>query len=248
MDNHVFEFSKAQLNALSTDPNPPPAASFTSSAFQFILGCTFDAAGNLWVVDSMGNGVHEFSKTQLASGSDPIVPAVSLTSNALGSPSFATFDSSGNIWVSSTDKSLVTRWNTSQVATGGNLTPDIIISGPSLNFPGAVQLDNKGNLWVANSGNNTVVQFSKAQLAASGSPSAAIVLNPAPVGNAMSLEVPFGMAFDPIGNLWVYNYTSATISEFTTQQLSTSGFPVPPILMTGLPFYAGQFTFGPASN
>ena len=142
----------------------------------------------------------------------------------------------------------MTRWNLCQIATGGNLPPDIIISGPSLSSPGAVQFDKQGNLWVSNSGNNTIVQFSKAQLAASGSPSPAVVLNPAPVGNSMSLGVPFGMAFDTFGNLWVYNYTSATIAEFTSQQLNASGYPIPPIFMTGFPFFAGQLTFGPASR
>ena len=248
LDNHVFEFTQAQLATLSTNPTPPPAVSFTSSAFQFILGCTFDAAGNLWIVDSEANGVEEFSKAQLASPTDPMTPAVKLTSATLGSPSFAAFDSTGNIWVSSTDKSLVTRWNLSQIATGGNVTPDIVISGPGLSFPGGLQFDKKGNLWVANSGNNTIVQFSKAQLAASGSPTPVVVINPAPVGNSLSLDIPFGMSFDSIGNLWVYNYTTATISEFLSQQLTTSGFPIPPIFMTGFPFFAGQLTFGPVSK
>jgi hypothetical protein len=61
MDNHVFEFSQAQLATLATNPTPVPAIAFTSSAFEFILGCTFDAQGNLWVVDSESNGVDEFA-------------------------------------------------------------------------------------------------------------------------------------------------------------------------------------------
>jgi sugar lactone lactonase YvrE len=248
MDNHVFEFSRAQLSTLSTTPSPVPVAAFTSSAFEFILGCTFDAQGNLWVVDSQANGVDEFAKEQLDAGGQIIAPAVTITSNSLGSPAFGAFDSSGNLWVSSTDNSVVARFNTNQITSGGSVTPDIIISGPSLNFPGQLQFDKKGNLWVTNSGTSNVVEFSKDQLAASGSPNAAIVLNPAPVGSAMSIDVPWGLAFDPPGNLWVYNYTTATVAEFSSQQLNASGYPVPPIVMTGFPFYAGQMTFGPVSK
>jgi sugar lactone lactonase YvrE len=64
-DNHVYEFSHQQLENLCTDPTPVPVAVITSRAFEFILGCTFDAHGNLWILDSKFDGIHELSKAQL---------------------------------------------------------------------------------------------------------------------------------------------------------------------------------------
>ncbi|HYA35320.1 MAG TPA: hypothetical protein VEF03_06860 [Candidatus Binataceae bacterium] len=55
------------------------------------------------------------------------------------------------------------------------------------------------------------------------------------------------MSFDGAGNLWVFNYTSGTISEFVPGQLQSSGSPAPSVFLTGLPLYAGELTFGPAS-
>ena len=247
-DNHVFEFNHQQLENLSQDPTPTPAAGITSPAFEFILGCTFDAHGNLWILDSKFDGIHELSKDQLAAGSGDITPAVNLTSTSLASPAFATFDSGGNLWISSEGNDRLEKFTTGQIAIGGSITPAIIISGPSLSGPGELQFDKAGNLWVTNAVNSTVVAFGKDQLTASGSPTAAVVLSSTSVGGVNSIDVPWGLAFDPTGNLWVYNYNNASISEFTSNELKASGDPKPPVFLTGLPLYAGELTFGPPSE
>ncbi len=248
MDNHVFEFTAAQLASLSTVPTPVPAVDLSSSSFGFILGCTFDAQGNLWILDSKINGIHELSSTQLAGGSGNITPVVTLTTSSLGSPAFAIFDSAGNLWISATDDNQLVEFTPSQITSSGSPTPAVIITGSSLNAPGELQFDKSGNLWVSNAGNSTVVGYTSGQLAASGAPVPAVTLSPTAVGNAQSMDVPWGMALDPSGNMWVYNYTTSSISEFTSAQLNASGAPVPNAFLTGLPLYAGELTFGPASQ
>jgi sugar lactone lactonase YvrE len=251
LDNHVFEFTSQQLANLSKNPTPTPAVTITSSStFKFILACAFDAGGNLWIVDAAADGVHELTKAQLAAGSGDLTPTVTLTSTSLASPAFATFDSSGNLWVSSEANSQIVEFALSQLSSSGSVTPTVIISSPdhaNLSGPGAVQFDNAGNLWVANSFNSTVTEFTQSQLVSSGSPAAAVILSSTAVNGGNSIQVPWGLAFDGGNNLWVFNYTSGTISKFTNNQLQATGAPVPSVFLTGLALYAGELTFGPPS-
>ena len=72
-------------------------------------------------------------------------------------------------------------------------------------------------------GANTVVEFTASQLSASGSPKPAVRL----ASNVGSINNPQGLAFDPLGNLWVSD--SAAVKEFSATQLAASGAPVPAV-------------------
>jgi sugar lactone lactonase YvrE len=245
-DNTVLEFTKKQLNHLAKTPNPTAAATITSSSFSVILGCVFDTHGNLWLVDAGGNGsVHEISKAQLAMGSADITPAVTITSGTtLASPAFGAFDKTGNLWVSSLGTSSVVEYSVSQLTTSGDKAPSVIVQSSFLGEPGQLQFDSKGNLWVANEHDDIVVEFTKAQLASSGSPDPMVILSN-PTAGAPNLATPWGLQFDSDGNLWVFNYTTGTIVKFKPAQLRASGSPLPKIVLSGLPLYSGQLTFGP---
>jgi sugar lactone lactonase YvrE len=256
LNNTVLKFTAAQLQNLAAVPLPAPRVTITSSSFAFNIGCVLDAHGNLWVVDSMNDAIHEISRAQLiaatVAGSAPqnVTPAVTITdSTDLTSPSFAAFDPAGNIWVSSLSNSEMVEFSVSQLGTGGTQTGHVVISGASLNGPGQPQFDAAGNMWVTNSGNDTVVKFTPAQLAASGSPTAAAIIGDDGSG---SLVTPWGCSFDSLGRLWVFNYgtatsTTTTISMFGIGQLSVSGptSPTPRRTLSGLPPFAAQLTFGP---
>jgi sugar lactone lactonase YvrE len=252
-DNTVLEFSSKQLKKLSEDPAPAPVVTITSSSFGFILTCVVDKRGNLWIADSKIDGVHEFSKAQLAGGSSNVTPAVTITSDELASPAFATFDKKGNLWVTSEGNNRIVEFTVDQLTGNGATVPAVIISSPSLNGPGQAQFDRKGTLWVTNALNSTVTGFTKDQLTASGSPVAAVILSATAVDSTVSLDTPWGLQFDAQGNLWVFNYTSgaspaSTLAEFGKNQLKASGAPVPQEFLTGLALYSAQLTFGPSSK
>jgi sugar lactone lactonase YvrE len=255
LNNTVLKFTAAQLQNLAAVPLPAPRVTITSSSFAFNIGCVLDAHGNLWVVDSMNDAIHEISRAQLvtatlAGGTSNITPAVTITdSTDLTSPSFAAFDPAGNIWVSSLSNSEMVEFSTSQLGTGGTQTGHVVISGASLNGPGQPQFDAAGNMWVTNSGNDTVVKFTPAQLAASGSPTAAAIIGDDGSG---SLVTPWGLQFDSLGRLWVFNYgtgasTATTISMYGRGELAVSGpsSPTPKITLSRLQPFAAQLTFGP---
>jgi streptogramin lyase len=246
LNRQLFEFSAKQLHSLVKSPNPTPAVIINSTAFAELLGCTFDKKGNLWIVDPNINGVHEISKAQLAAGSNAaLTPTVTVTATAtLASPAFAVFDKTGNLWISSEGNSKVAEFSVSQLASSGDVVPNIILTSASLDGPGQLQFDKKGNLWVTNAINSTVVEFAASDLGASGSPLATVILS----ANAGSIATPWGMQFDGGGNLWVMDYTTPQLVKFTKKELTATGSPTPSVVLTGVPLYAGQLTFGPPAK
>jgi sugar lactone lactonase YvrE len=238
--NMVVEFTKSQLENLSTVSNPTPNATIGSASFDFLAGCTFDKAGNLWLIDEEGDGVLELTSAQLNTGSNSnITPNINITSTSLDYPNFGAFDKSGNLWLSSTDNSQVVKFAKSQLKSSGAETPKVILSGSGVAEPGEIAFDSKGNLWVANYFSNTVVKFEKSQLKKSGSPTPKVTLS----GSA--IYEPNGLALDKAGNLWFSNYGTGDISEFTSKQLKKSGTPTPPVVLPGYLEDSFQMTFGP---
>lgn len=243
LNNTVLKFTSAQLSNLAAVPHPTPKATITSASFGFNIGCAFDSHVNLWIVDSLNDSIHEISHAQLAAGSADVIPLVTITDTTdLTSPSFAAFDAAGNIWISSLSNSKLVEFSASQLASSGSPVPNVIISSTSLNEPGEIAFDSSGNLWVTNAGNDTVVEFTAAQLAASGSPAANVIISDDGSG---SLATPWGLQFDDMHRLWVFDYTSGHVVKYAPAQLATSGSPTPRITLTGLPLYSAQIIFGP---
>ncbi len=250
--NAILKFTPAQLTNLSTGvhPHPAPAAKITSSSFGLILGAVFDADVNLWVVDGTNDAVYEISHAQLVAATaagTPITPAVTITDPTdLSVPAFLEFDAAGDLWVSSEASNKIVEFTPSQLAAGGAQVPKLVLiaDSNSINEPGQMQFDSTGRLWVANAGAATAVAFAPATLALSGT----AVLAPAAVTLTLgttSTFVPWGLQFDSTNRLWVFDYLHGRLVKFGPGQLVASGTPTPKIVLTGLPLYSSQLTFGP---
>jgi sugar lactone lactonase YvrE len=203
---------------------------------------TAPPAGNivLWVANSglsktgtatnaaNANSILGYTASQIATGTTA-APAVKLITNS-GNAGMA-LDAAGNLWVTDPGNNSIAEYAAAQLKKSGQPKPTIVISADangSLDSPEALAIDGNGNLWVANSaaigaGANTVVEFTASQLSASGSPKPAVRL----ASNAGSINNPQGIAFDPLGNLWVSD--SAAVKQFSTTQLAASGAPVPAV-------------------
>lgn len=174
------------------------------------------------------NSILGYTAAQIATGTTA-APAIKLITNS-GNGGIV-LDVAGNLWVTDPSNNSVAEYAAAQLKKSGEPKPNVVISADpngSLDSPEALAMDGNGNLWVANSaadgsGANTVVEFTKNQLAASGSPKPAVRL----ASNARSINNPQGMAFDPLGNLWVSD--SAALKEFSAAQLTASGAPVPAV-------------------
>jgi sugar lactone lactonase YvrE len=75
-----------------------------------------------------------------------------------------------------------------------------------------------------------LIAFPPATLARSGSAAAAIVIS----STNGSLSAPRGLAFDKQHRLWVANSGNGTIVRFDPAQLTSSGSPVPSVIISGL--------------
>jgi sugar lactone lactonase YvrE len=241
----VLEFTSAQLKKLNANSNSPsPAVTISSSSFSNIIGCNFDSAGNLWLVDEGNQSVDEISTTQLQAGGPINPPHRIITDSEFDYPDFLAFDKSGNLWVSDENGSSLLAFSPSQQASGGTQTAFVKISGGSLDEPGELAFDNHGNLWVTNYGDNTVVMFAKKDLGASGSPASAVTLSGA------AFVGPWGLAFQNgnSGPLWILNYNDGTLNEFLPSQIMSSGSPTPKVSLSNTSSSAYQITSGPVDG
>jgi sugar lactone lactonase YvrE len=211
------------FTACSSNSTAPPSGSIVLWVANSGLSKTGTATNA-----ANANSILGYTASQIATGTTA-APAVKLITNS-GNGGIA-LDAAGNLWVSEPSDNSIAEYTAAQVKKSGQPKPSVVISADadgSLDLPEAIAMDGNGNLWVANSaaagsGANTVVEFTPSQLAASGSPRPAVRL----AAIAGSINNPQGIAFDPLGNLWVSD--SGAVNEFSAPQLAASGAPVPAV-------------------
>jgi len=251
--NNVVEFVPSQLTMGTY--SGMPKRNITSGALGTPQGVTFDAMGNLWVMDpgAMVNGKQtpallKFSTTQLnalAMTNGP-TPVAIITSADLNFPQQSVFDKAGNQWVADHNNNTILVFTAAQLAMTGtnNLMPAVVITSAAFNGPLGIVFDGAGNLWVANNGevpgnNNTmspvgtsIVEFAKANLPAvptTGMLTPDLTPSITLTDNGQgSIQGPWELAFDAMGNLWSSNAaTPFTLVAFGKASLGASGTPAP---------------------
>jgi hypothetical protein len=256
---NVIEYIPSQL--VSGVSATVPHLAINSAAFGTPQGVTFDAAGNLWVMDPAGvvNGtttpaLFEFSAAQLAAlamNSAP-TPVATITSAALAAPQQSVFDGKGNQWVADHDGNAILVFTAAQLAMQGDnpTIPAVTLTSAAFNGPLGIAFDSSGNLWVANNGGvagaagaadspagTTIVEFTAAHLPmvpATGmvTPELTPDITLSDSGSG-SISAPWALAFDSSGNLWSSNANPpSTLVEFSKTQLMASGMPAPAITIS----------------
>jgi hypothetical protein len=89
-------------------------------------------------------------------------------------------------------------------------------------------------IYVANDESDNVLSF---PATASGDVAPTATISPA------SPDYPWGSAFDSAGDLWVVNYYSGTVVEYTASQLATSGSPSPAVTISA----ENESLYGPSA-
>jgi sugar lactone lactonase YvrE len=240
----IIEFTATQLVDLGATPNPAPAVTVTTSGLEDPLA-DFDKSGNLWVTDHDTDEIFEFSKKQLKTGGD-ITPKVTISSSDLNGARNIAFDHKGNLWISNDVSNQIVEFAKKGLAKGGTLTPAVIISddgSESLDDCKGIAFDSDHNLWVANAANSTVVELAASSLKTTGSPTPPVTIG----ASDGSLSAPVGIGFDDKGNLWVSNFSGATVVEFSPSQITSSGTPTPTVTISNTSDSLDgpeQFSFG----
>jgi secreted PhoX family phosphatase len=262
---NVIEYTTSQF--MSGVANAAPHLAINSTVFGAPQGVTFDGAGNLWVIDpgAMVNGapspsLFEFSAAQLAAlaTNNAPDPVATITSASFGFPQQAVFDAAGNLWVSDHGNNTVLAFTAAQLAqTGATVNvPVVTLTSPAFNGPLGIIFDSAHNLWVANNGavttagvtsavGTTIVEFAAANVpAVTAGATATPALTPDVTlsdDGQMSIQGPWQLNFDSMGNLWSSNANApSTLIEIAATNLATTGAPTPavtisPAMVTGTP-------------
>jgi sugar lactone lactonase YvrE len=253
---NVVEFIPSQLTAGNSDP--APHLSINSSVFGAPQGVTFDASGNLWVIDggtvaaggTMLPALFEFTVAQLnALGTNNApMPTVTINSKSFTFPQQAVFDPNGNLWVSDNGSNAVFVLTPQQLAAGStNASPTVsIASNPAFNGPLGIVFDAQGDLYIANNGTTTIFKFNNnilPRLAGSYTLTPSVTLSDD--GNG-SIQAPWALIFDTTGDLWSSNANAPnTIVEFTPAQLVATGSPTPSITLSSVAVGTNQTLAAP---
>jgi sugar lactone lactonase YvrE len=208
---------------------PPEVAVTTTPGTNSVTGVTFDAEGNLWLVDRRADSssLRRIAAADLgASGTR--APDLDVRGPALqgvpGAQALA-FDAAGNLWVSVHPSNTIVRFTPEQLRAGGEPTPAVVLGGPQsgLASPAGLAFDAAGNLWVTSFDSGRVARY-RAQRLDSSVEAPDLVLearSPQPV--VTTLGGARGLAFDGAGNLWVAYSGAGTIARFTPADLAPSG-------------------------
>jgi sugar lactone lactonase YvrE len=240
---NVVEFLPSQLTHGSSDPAPHLA--INSGVFGAPQGVTFDANGDLWVIDggtvSTGGTIQpsleEFTAAQLAQlhNNNSPAPNVQIKSSSFTFPQQAVFDALGDLWVSDNGANAVYVFTPQQLAASStNATPTVTItSSQPFAGPLGITFDNKGDLWVANNASTTIYQFALSELPTN---PGTYTLTPSVIlsddGNG-SIQAPWALIFDSKGDLYSSNANAPfTLVAFSPAQQMQSGSPVPALTIS----------------
>jgi sugar lactone lactonase YvrE len=125
--NTVVAFAPTQL-AASGSPTPAITLSATNASLVGPRAVAFDQQGDLWVANTTGNTIVEFSNGQETASGSPTPALIFAVPSASGAPSALAFDNSGDLWIISATSSGLVQYSAAQISAAVALTP-------ALSFP-----------------------------------------------------------------------------------------------------------------
>jgi len=215
------------IGAYSGDGGPGTSASLWGPG-----GVAVDAAGNLYIADTMNYRIRKVSPTGVITTvagngrykfSGDGGPS---TSAALHKPSGVAVDAAGNLYIADTYNNRIRKVSTAGIMTtvaGNGLATFSGDGGPgtsaSLPGPGGVAVDAAGNLYIADAWNHRIRQVSPAGIitTVAGNGVAGFSGDDGPATGA-ALRQPTGVAVDAAGNLYI-----ADVGNNRIRKVSTAG-------------------------
>ncbi len=170
------------------------SSGYGGGQLNFPVAVAVDANGNAWLADQSSTTVTSITADGTQANSFSCCNAASGLA----------MDRHGNVWVTNfLGDSVSELSNAGAVVSSG-------YAGGGLVRPQGIAIDGKGNVWVANYHGNSISELEGADGVAPGT-----ALSPAGgYGLAAGLSLPFALAIDASGNLWVSNFANNTVTEY----------------------------------
>jgi sugar lactone lactonase YvrE len=196
----------------------------TAAMFNGSIGLAVDAAGNLYVADSVNCMVRKITSAGLVttlagSGSEGKTNGKGKAA-AFSDPYSVAVDASGNVYVADYGNNLIRKITSAGVVTtlaGSGVVGSTNGAGTAASFhgPTGVAVDASGNVYVGDSGNNLIRKMTPAGLVSTLAGSAGAAGFRDGIGTAALFKDPSGIAVDTLGNLYVADSGNSLIRKIT---------------------------------
>lgn len=234
--------------------NSPPSLGDGGPAINAFLnspgGVTVDAAGNLYIADTLDSLVREVQNGTISTIAGTLSNATTgtggpgyygdggpATSAQLLAPAGVALDSFGNLFIADQGNSVIREVSNGIITTFGSDNPGAL----KLKTPAGVAVDAAGNLFIADKGNHRIVEVTPAGVwrVIAGTGTSGFSGDNGPATKA-TLSFPAAVAVDSAGQVYIADSLNSRIRLVTTAGIITT------IAGTGRPAYSGDG--GPATN
>jgi streptogramin lyase len=196
-------------NLVKFDPAVPAfTAISTGTDVGFPVALAPDSAHGVWITSG---GIASLAHVDASNN-------VVATINCCGQTDAVAVDSEGMVWLADTQNSSSTGGESGAVtvlASDGTITHDFIATG-GITIPSHIAIDAAQNVWISNLHTNVRgASESISELAGSNSSNPGAALSPSTgYGLDANLGLPYGLAVDPSGNIWVSNTPNNSLVMF----------------------------------
>jgi streptogramin lyase len=191
----IANYGRSTATVLSNDGTPLSAVNgYGSGQLAFPVAIAIDGNQNAWLANQSAKTVTRIS---------PDGAQVSQIA-CCDAPSGLAIDRHGNVWVANYYGDSVSELSNTGVVLSSGYT------GGGLNRPQGIAVDGQGNVWIANYHGNSLTELAGADSTSPGTP-----LSPAVgFGSDAGLSLPFALAIDASGNLWVSSFANNGVTEY----------------------------------
>ena len=204
----------------------------SAARFRYPGGLAVDAAGNVYVADTNDDEIRKISPSGVVT---TLAGFAGQTGSSDGTGSAARFnlpegvavDGAGNVYVADYGSAEIRKISPSGVVTtlagsaGQTGSSNGAGSAARFDYPSGVAVDGAGNVYVADYGNDAIRQITPSGVVSTLAGSAGQTGSSDGTGSAARFDLPYGVAVDGAGNVYVADYSNQEIRKITSGVVST---------------------------